>query len=74
MINKPLTVPGERLCLFDIHLILYKSDLLFPDVVLCLLCDEADNVEDDFRPQVKKVAVAMGTSLTEQDIDRMSPE
>ncbi|KAG8008837.1 Parvalbumin alpha [Nibea albiflora] len=26
---------------------------------------------DDFRPQVKKVAVAMGASLTEQDIERM---
>ncbi|KAF7654677.1 hypothetical protein LDENG_00066620 [Lucifuga dentata] len=28
-------------------------------------------MEDDFGPQVKKVAVAMGASLTEQDIDRM---
>lgn len=28
-------------------------------------------MEDDFRPQVKKVAVAMGASLTEQDFDRM---
>ncbi|XP_078135323.1 parvalbumin-like EF-hand-containing protein [Sander vitreus] len=28
-------------------------------------------MEDDFRPQVKKVAVAMGASLTEQDVDRM---
>ncbi|XP_073345334.1 parvalbumin-like EF-hand-containing protein [Pagrus major] len=28
-------------------------------------------MEDDFRPQMKKMAVAMGASLTEQDIDRM---
>uniref|UniRef100_A0A8C9ZIV2 Parvalbumin n=1 Tax=Sander lucioperca TaxID=283035 RepID=A0A8C9ZIV2_SANLU len=28
-------------------------------------------MEDDFRPQVKKVAVAMGASLTEQDVDHM---
>ncbi|XP_062270959.1 parvalbumin-like EF-hand-containing protein [Scomber scombrus] len=28
-------------------------------------------MEEDFRPQVKKVAVAMGASLSEQDIDRM---
>ncbi|KAI3365647.1 hypothetical protein L3Q82_010140, partial [Scortum barcoo] len=31
-------------------------------------------MEDHFRPQVKKVAVAMGASLTEQDIDRMPQE
>ncbi|XP_034716647.1 parvalbumin-like EF-hand-containing protein [Etheostoma cragini] len=31
-------------------------------------------MEDDFRPQVKKVAVAMGVSLTEQDVDRMPRE
>lgn len=31
-------------------------------------------MEDDFRPQVKKVTVAMGASLTEQDIDHMPPE
>ncbi|XP_038591891.1 parvalbumin-like EF-hand-containing protein [Micropterus salmoides] len=31
-------------------------------------------MEDDFRPQVKEVAVAMGASLTEQDIDRMPRE
>ncbi|XP_026207433.1 parvalbumin-like EF-hand-containing protein isoform X2 [Anabas testudineus] len=31
-------------------------------------------MEDDFRPQMKKVAVAMGASLTERDIDRMPPE
>ncbi|XP_071317866.1 parvalbumin-like EF-hand-containing protein [Trachinotus anak] len=31
-------------------------------------------MEDDFRPQVKKVAVAMGASLTERDIDRMPRE
>ncbi|XP_047194348.1 parvalbumin-like EF-hand-containing protein [Hippoglossus stenolepis] len=31
-------------------------------------------MEDDFRPQVKKVAVAMGASLTEQDISRMPQE
>ncbi|KAM3859400.1 parvalbumin-like EF-hand-containing protein [Diretmus argenteus] len=29
---------------------------------------------DDFGPQVKKVAVAMGASLTEQDIDRIPRE
>ncbi|XP_035524840.1 parvalbumin-like EF-hand-containing protein [Morone saxatilis] len=28
-------------------------------------------MEGDFRPQVKKVAVAMGASLTDQDIDHM---
>ncbi|XP_034426094.1 parvalbumin-like EF-hand-containing protein [Hippoglossus hippoglossus] len=32
------------------------------------------DMEDDFRPQVKKVAVAMGASLTEQDISRMPQE
>ncbi|XP_049419365.1 parvalbumin-like EF-hand-containing protein [Epinephelus fuscoguttatus] len=31
-------------------------------------------MEDDFRPQVKKVAVAMGASLTERDIERMPRE
>ncbi|XP_037610154.1 parvalbumin-like EF-hand-containing protein isoform X1 [Sebastes umbrosus] len=31
-------------------------------------------MQDDFRPQVKKVAVAMGASLTEQDIDLMPRE
>lgn len=31
-------------------------------------------MEEDFRPQVKKMAVAMGASLTEQDIDRMPRE
>ncbi|KAL7372616.1 hypothetical protein ABVT39_019465 [Epinephelus coioides] len=31
-------------------------------------------MEDDFRPQVKKVAVAMGASLTERDIERMPQE
>ncbi|XP_030256701.1 parvalbumin-like EF-hand-containing protein [Sparus aurata] len=30
-------------------------------------------MEDDFRPQMKKMAVAMGASLTEQDIDHMPP-
>ena len=30
-------------------------------------------MEDDFRPQMKKMAVAIGASLTEQDIDRMPP-
>ncbi|KAM4624274.1 parvalbumin-like EF-hand-containing protein [Polymixia lowei] len=29
---------------------------------------------DDFGPQVKKVALAMGASLTEQDIDRIPRE
>ncbi|XP_032358839.1 parvalbumin-like EF-hand-containing protein [Etheostoma spectabile] len=33
-----------------------------------------ENMEDDFLPQVKKVAVAMGVSLTEQDVDRMPRE
>ncbi|KAK2820130.1 hypothetical protein Q5P01_023089 [Channa striata] len=28
-------------------------------------------MEDDFRPQVKKAAVAMGASLTEKDLDHM---
>nr|XP_019961081.1 PREDICTED: calmodulin-like [Paralichthys olivaceus] len=31
-------------------------------------------MEDDFRPQVKKMAVAMGASLTEQDINHMPQE
>ncbi|XP_070782571.1 parvalbumin-like EF-hand-containing protein [Enoplosus armatus] len=31
-------------------------------------------MEEDFRPQVKKVAVAMGASLTEQDINCMPRE
>ncbi|XP_068162331.1 parvalbumin-like EF-hand-containing protein [Antennarius striatus] len=31
-------------------------------------------MEDDFRPQVKKIALAMGASLTEQEIDRMPRE
>lgn len=39
-----------------------------------LLRTHLKNMEDDFRPQVKKVAVAMGASLTEQDIDRMPRE
>ena len=30
-------------------------------------------MEEEFRPQMKKMAVAMGASLTEQDIDRMPP-
>ncbi|XP_068611054.1 parvalbumin-like EF-hand-containing protein [Brachionichthys hirsutus] len=31
-------------------------------------------MEDDFRPQVKKIALAMGASLTELEIDRMPRE
>ncbi|XP_036936590.1 parvalbumin-like EF-hand-containing protein isoform X2 [Acanthopagrus latus] len=30
-------------------------------------------MEEEFRPQMKKMAVAMGASLTEQDIDHMPP-
>ncbi|KAM7381108.1 hypothetical protein PAMA_012105 [Pampus argenteus] len=30
-----------------------------------------EKMEDNFQPQVKKVAVAIGASLTEQDIDHM---
>nr|XP_046234172.1 parvalbumin-like EF-hand-containing protein [Scatophagus argus] len=35
------------------------------------LSTHVENMEDDFRPQLKRMAVAMGASLTEQDIDRM---
>ncbi|XP_042370645.1 parvalbumin-like EF-hand-containing protein, partial [Plectropomus leopardus] len=31
-------------------------------------------MEDDFRPQVKMVAAAMGASLTERDVEHMPPE